>query len=130
MPKIFLSIIFLLVTGCAVGQMNPQYIAFVGGTYSGIVDRGAFLAQQGVGGRMKVNEHHWASITVTTFQLTAFRDSLQLFTCKNTGNVFEASLKKKLDELHSGDRVFIFDIWALADSEHTVFLQPLEYILK
>jgi hypothetical protein len=130
MPKIFLSIIFLLVTGCAVGQMNPQYIAFVGGSYSGAVNRGAFLAQEGVGGQMKMTEHHWIFVTVKTFQIIAWRDSLQLFTYKNIGNVFEASLKTKLKELQIGDRILIFDIWAAADSEKTVFLQPLEYILK
>jgi hypothetical protein len=130
MSRIFLSAVFLFSTLVSNGQMNPQYIAFVGGTYSGPVNRGAFLAQQGVGGSMKINDHHWIFITVTGFQLTVLRDSVQLCTYKNTGNLFEPSLRTKLNELRTGDRVLIFDIWAVANSNHTVFLQPLEYILK
>lgn len=111
--------------------MNVKYAARVGGEWSGPIEKGYFLAQIGVGASQKITVDHWESISVDSFTLTVFRDTSALFIFKNGGNVFHKDLVILLKGIIPGDRILIFDIYAMDLSrEKKLLLQPLEYLIK
>jgi hypothetical protein len=111
--------------------MNAKYAARVGGEWSGPMKKGYFLAQAGVGASQKITVDHWESISVDSFTLTVFRDTSVLFIFKNVGNVFHKDLVILLKGIVPGDRILIFDIYAMDLSrEKKLLLQPLEYLIE
>jgi len=129
--------VLFLVTFCklipcnqASAQMNPQYVAQVGGEWSGLMKKGLFLAQSGVRAYRKMNSSHWEPLTVDSFTVSVFRDTSLVFTFKNIGNIFSEDLKVHFKTMIPGDNVVIFDIYSTDAGNKKLFLQPLEYLIE
>ena len=122
--------LYITFTGEVFGQMNPKYVALVGGIGSGYIKRGQFLAEQGVMGMRKISAHHWEPIPVDSFTLMILRDTSTLHLYRNVGNHFEPSLKLLLKGLKINDNILIFNIHARDYGNKKVYLSPLEYKIE
>ncbi len=110
--------------------MYPKFIAQVNGTGSGLMKRGQFLAQQGVGAQRKITSYHSEPIPVDSFTLLIQRDTSILFLFRNKGNMFAEDLKTKMKSIQRNDRVLIFNIYAHNVDGNVLFLSPLEYKIE
>lgn len=110
--------------------MNPRAVATVGGLYSGKIIKGAFVAQQGVGGYFKINAQHWEPLEIYSFKLAIFRDSSLIFQGHNIGKLFSERIKAILPTLQTNDEVLLYNIYAVDGSKKEVFLSPLQYIIQ
>jgi hypothetical protein len=131
MLKAFLTgFIVLLIHTFAFGQYRPKYLANVGGNLHGPVRLKAFQVQQGVGAERFVGGNEWQTIRVDSFRVTILRGDSTILNYFNIGNTFTELLKTYFGKITAGDRVLIYDIWALDYGQKKVYLPPLEYLMQ
>lgn len=108
----------------------PKCAAMVGGKESGKIRRGEFLAQQGVGGMRYIAGNHWERIPIDSFSIVIIRDTVVIAQIKNKGQIFTSEAKAQMDKIAVNDRVLIYDIYGRAYGDKTVFVRPIELIIK
>jgi hypothetical protein len=127
------SSLFFFLAFCAIavfGQSFPKYAANVGGRESGQITKGAFLAQQGVGGTRFIADHHWESIPIDSFSIVVLRDTLTILHRRIKGQLFSDDLKTTLKALTTNDKILIYNIYGRDYGDKVVYMRPLELTIE
>ena len=131
MQKISFTLIVLVLLHTQMqGQGIPKYTAIVGGQEGGSIARGAFLAQQGVGGMRFLAGNHWEPIRIDSFSIVVQRDTAIVFKNKVIGQIFDTKLKERMKEIIKGDRIIICNIYGHGPENIPIFIRPIEFIIE
>ena len=93
------------------------------------MQRGTFIAQQGVEGMRFISGNHWESLPIDSFTLMIQRDTVILYKQKVNDQYFNENLKEELKIIQTGDRILIFNIYGYGIDKKTVFIRPIEFII-
>lgn len=126
---IILSLSFFL-SWIAHGQAIPKFTAMVRGKEGGKISRGAFLAQEGVGGMRFIGGNHWEGISIDSFSIIVQRDSLVICKSHIIGQFFDYNLKISLSAIQKDDRIVIFRIYSHNYDGTIIFIRPIEFIIE
>lgn len=129
MQKISFSLMVLLFTQLQ-GQGVPRFTALVCGQEGGSIARGAFLAQQGVGGMRFIANNHWEPIQIDSFLIVVQSDTVIVLKSKVIGQMFDANLRERMKVVRKGDRIIICNIYGHGPENIPIFIRPIEFIIE
>jgi|GEM_PF-4407988 len=130
LKKFFFCLLVLFLQFNLFGQSFPKYAATFGGKESGLIKRGEFLAQNGIGGMRWIGGNHWERIPIDSFSIIIIRDSVTLVNKKIKGQVFTEDLRQIPTGLTSNDRVIFYGIYAKNYNNQQVLIRPIELIIE
>jgi hypothetical protein len=107
---------------------RPLPKAYIAGLEGGIIKKGLFLAQQGVGAMYFIAGNHWESCKIESFNFMVLKDNKVVTDIHNEGNYFIDDMKLALQKLERGDKVLISNIKGCS-AQGGGDLKALEFII-